>query len=200
MAGMPAVESPAALSRVFKSLSDGLYKFGVSTLIRDAQGEAQAAIVATVTTSAQMGLPQIHTGDLVTAVLARHEGASDLDSSDLPPEASEYLILLHPGYERRSKPEWFPRDKLSALVVGIDENYRDPVAAQGGKTPGRFAGRWIAMFAPVPDSEFIVVVQQRGRFLLPPVSSLAIPLAFIFLTLLTLVLVVRPFRQIAVTK
>jgi hypothetical protein len=199
-AAMPSVESTAALSRVFKSLSDGLYKFGVSALVQDARGETQAAVVATVTTSAQMGMPQINTSDLVTAVLARRETASELDTSILPPGSSDYLILLHPGYERRSKPEWFPRDKLPALAAGIDENYHDPIAAPGTTTPDRFAGRWIAMFAPVPNSEFIVVVQQRGRSLLPPVTRLAIPLAFMFLTLLILLRVGSAVSTIRIKK
>src|SRR5262249_43198912 len=48
-----------------------------------------------------------------------------------------------------------PRDEPPPQAM--DAHYEDPVAERDS----RFAGRWLAGFAPVGNTEFVVVVQQR---------------------------------------
>jgi serine/threonine protein kinase len=157
------------VSRAFKSLLDGLYKFGVSAPVLAADGSILGAVVATVTTSAQMGgFGTLRNDNIVTALLARREATTVLDHSNYPDGASDRMILLHPAYARRTQPVWFPQNKLAALASGLDENYRDPVVTLSHRAQQQYAGQWVAVFAPVADSEFIVVVQQRRSPILPP--------------------------------
>jgi hypothetical protein len=45
----------------------------------------------------------------------------------------------------------------SKLLIPPDDNYIDPVSSVAKE----YAGRWIAGFAPVGNTGFVVVVQQR---------------------------------------
>jgi hypothetical protein len=87
------------------------------------------------------------------------------------------VILLHPAYSPGDPAVAVPAERLQAVhrPVGGDEfqladprqglrpeeamdaAYEDPVAA---RYP-RYAGRWLAGFAPVGNTEFVVIVQQR---------------------------------------
>jgi hypothetical protein len=109
-----------------------------------------------------MGLPDVTHESLVTAVLARR------DENPLPDEkgptqsdASEYVILLHPAYVSGNEPSWLPRRYLPDLADGEATSYRDPIADVPGATVEKFRGFWVATFAPVTGTDFVVVVQQR---------------------------------------
>ena len=67
--------------------------------------------------------------------------------------------MLHPGYERGIEPVWFPKEYLSAGESGFAGDYVDPVQ--------KYDGRWVASFAPVAGSEFVVLVQQRYEPVVP---------------------------------
>lgn len=154
--------SDVYVSQVFRALSDELYKFGISARIRSDDGKILGALVATVTTSSEMGFPQIQSDEIVTALLARRDSFTVPGETGLhPPGASDFVILLHPAYERRIEPAWYPENHLEALQAGIVENYRDPVASLGSEAAIHYVGSWVAVFAPVEDSEFVVMVQQR---------------------------------------
>ena len=51
-----------------------------------------------------------------------------------------------------------PADRLRPGSTGFlpDDEYADPVATHHPE----YAGRWLAGFAPVPDTELVVLVQQ----------------------------------------
>ena len=63
-------KSPVAhVSQVFRSVTDQLFKFGVSAWVIHGE-KSVGAVVATVTTDARMGLADLETESFVTAVLA----------------------------------------------------------------------------------------------------------------------------------
>ncbi len=173
------------VSQVYKALSDDLYKFGISAWVR-LNGENVGVVVATVTTSRQMGLPGIEDPGFVTALLARKDSYTVAGETGMAPEgASDFVILLHPAYERRIEPVWFPRKYLAGLESGSVTDYQDPVASLNNESAEDYTGRWVVSFAPVADSEFIVLVQQRYAPVVPRelLFVMTVLLAAIFLTL-----------------
>jgi len=148
------------VSRVFGSLSDEMYKFGLSAVLRDGEKVA-GIIVASVTTSRRMGLPDEGSNTFVTALLARRDPFLVPEEPGTPEEASDFLILLHPAYERGMAPVWFPRRYAEVLPNGSLDDYVDPVASHGDSQAQEYSGPWKASFAGVLDSEFIVLIQQR---------------------------------------
>ncbi len=162
-----ADEDGTYISQVFKALSDELYKFGISAWVRH-DGENVGVVVATVTTSRQMGLPGIEGQGFVTALLARRDSFVVPGETGTPPEgASDFVVLLHPGYERGIEPVWFPEGYLAALESGSTGQYEDPVALLDDEDAREYGGRWVASFDPVADSEFVVLVQRAYAPLMP---------------------------------
>lgn len=62
----------------------------------------------------------------------------------------------------------------SSLVLPPDDEYRDPVAS----VDEHYEGRWIAGFAPVGNTGFIVIVQHRFEDVVGLDSSVLWNLAF----------------------
>ena len=64
-------------------------------------------------------------------------------------------------------------------------DYQDPVALLNDESAQDYVGRWVVSFAPVADSEFIVLVQQRYAPVVPRELWFVVTLllAAIFLTL-----------------
>jgi serine/threonine-protein kinase len=143
--------SGAFVSQVFRTVTDELFKFGVSArVIRN--GETVGVLAATITTDARMGLADLENDSFVTSVLALRDSVLMIGETGRPPAgASSYVILLHPGYTKGIEPEWFPLDRLTDLRSGYVDDYRDP----------KYGGSWDASAAPVANSPFIVMVQQR---------------------------------------
>ena len=162
--------TPVYVSRVYKAFADGLYKFGVSAAVRHGD-KIVGAVVASVTTSPQMGLPQTENSEFTTALLAR--GDPPEPGQAKPPDgASEFLVLLHPAYERGTPPVWISSEQAETIRKGIAENYivedyHDPVVSLSAGVAEKYGGRWVAGFAPVENSEFIVVVQRRYSETIP---------------------------------
>ena len=101
---------------------------------------------------------------------------TDTDSPEiaLASGTDNYVVLYHPGYRKGVDPVEFPYTKKigmkpariddpqfqlsdSKLQISPDDNYLDPVSSVAKE----YAGRWIAGFAPVGNTGFVVVVQQR---------------------------------------
>ena len=160
--GLVSSTAPGAyVSRVFRAVTDELFKFGVSAkVIRN--GQTIGVVAATVTTDARMGLADLENESFVTSVLALRDSHLMPRETGLPPAgASSYVILLHPAYGRGIEPKWFPRDRLTDLTDGDVDDYHDPVATLGGEAARKYEGTWAASAAPVAGSPFIVMVQQR---------------------------------------
>ncbi len=176
--------APVYISRVYKAFSDDLYKFGIAAAVRDGE-KIVGVLAASVTTSRQMGLPETESDEFTTALVARKDPFFAPGEPAAPADASEYLILLHPAYERRTPPVWVPQKQIETIrqcMVDnscITDDYYDPVASLNEQ----YTGRWIYGFAPVEDSEFIVVVQRRYSQVIP--TALWVVVGFCLVTLLS---------------
>jgi serine/threonine-protein kinase len=144
------------LSRVYESRAQAIFKFGISCVIHGAGQRAAGVLLATVTTDRTMGLPQTVDSRYVPVLMAPRE--APIDPAE-PPLGEEYVVLFHPAYEHGVDPVSFPAELVDRFERHpLDAAYRDPL---GDRDP-RYAGRWLAGSAPVPDTSFVVVVQVRG--------------------------------------
>jgi eukaryotic-like serine/threonine-protein kinase len=170
--GLKGITGAVYISRVYRGRSDNFYKFAVSAPILDAQKKFLGVIATSVITDASMGLVALHGDNRKVALVA----PTDIDSPEFKLEngAEKYVVLYHPGYRKGIDPVEFPylkkvparRDVIpdeqfqladAKLQIAPEDNYVDPVAAVAKE----YAGRWIAGFAPVGNTGFVVIVQQR---------------------------------------
>jgi len=154
---LAAGEPRVYVSHAYKSSTQGIFKFGITCVIRDSTGESRTVglILASVTTDKTMGLPQTIDSRYVPVLVAPRE--TRLKSEDSSP-VKEYIILFHPAYKHGADAVAFP----ARLACRFNEdplhnNYRDPV---GDRTPA-YEGHWLAGSASIPNTGFFVVVQAR---------------------------------------
>ncbi len=171
--------SAVHISRVFRAENLGLYKFAISAAVHagpEANAPVLGVIAATVTTTSTLGSLQLN-DERHTAVLVGRRDTNPPRGAAPATEVYEYLILLHPAYRRGADAIAVPGERLRAVhrprrgdefqladpgqglrpEAAMDPNYEDPVAVRDP----RYAGRWLAGFAPVGNTEFVVIVQQR---------------------------------------
>jgi len=163
------------VSSVFRSVADNRYKFDICVPVLDADARVLGVIGASVTTDSTMGMPHLHDERRKAVLVAPWDAnrrPNDPARGGAPPE---YLILLHPAYTRgqdavefnRAKlPVSWPRrceKELSEEEVGRVPHERADYSDPFGKKNGAYQGRWLAGFAPVGNTGFIVIVQQRDE-------------------------------------
>jgi serine/threonine-protein kinase len=162
------------VSRVYRSKNDQLYKVGLSAPVRTsdrADAPLLGVVVATMTTDSTMGLAGLH-DQRRKAVLI---GPLDTNPADREPGPElgheERVILIHPAYHRGDTALGVPEGRVPVFAAGPggeleqpasayaqgEEDYTDPV----GAVDPHYAGRWLAGFAPVGNTEFLVGVQER---------------------------------------
>ena len=155
----------AYVSDAYRAKADDLHKFAISRPILAEDGRTMVGVlVATVATDPQFGAQRFTDGRRLGALAARLE--PDPAASDAPPR---YMVLLHEGLSHGQFVEMdnprvrsFPPDPdLDQLHYRprppqpvLDADYRDPVG-------GHYAGRWLAAFAPVGNTNLVVIVQTR---------------------------------------
>jgi hypothetical protein len=148
------------LSRVFRSKNDGLDKLAVSVPFRPDESGKVWVLGATLPTDADLGVGGLHDERRKAVLLAPR----DVGPTTEPPE---YVILVHPGYTAREPTVAVPAEFLQPAPItffAARDDYRDPMA----ETHPEFAGRWLIGFAPVPDTELVVLVQQPDEEAIDP--------------------------------
>jgi hypothetical protein len=167
--GVKGAGGSVYISRVYRGRSDNIYKFAISAPILDHQNNFLGTIATAVTTNASMGLVSPSDDKRKVALIA----PTDINSPE-ERRVDKYVVLYHPGYRKGIDPVEFPYlKKIGRLPAPVnnpqfqlsdpklqippDDNYIDPVAAVAKE----YAGRWIAGFAPVGNTGFFVIVQQR---------------------------------------
>jgi len=198
------------ISKVYHSVLDGLYKFGVSAPVLSQGRKFLGVLDISVTTNAALGLVHFEDPYRKAALIApRDPGGPETKRDD--PDA-RHVILFHPAYHRGDRAVSFPEQSAiarqsdtihsgelddSALTFLPVDDYADSV---GSYFP-EYQGRWIAAFAPIGNTGFFVIVQQRFDDALkvdPFVSwNLAVGIALTICVLIaaTLVLVHRTGRH-----
>jgi hypothetical protein len=164
------------VSDVYRSVaSQHLYQYDLSAPILDDDRSVLGVIGLAVTTDASLGLPRLH-DDRRTAVLVapgdRNRRAQDPPQhSPMPP----YLVVQHPAYRRGDKAAEFQLTSLSAAFprrcdreLSLTAIRVMPLAVRGyvdplGETHPTYRGSFLAGLAPVGNTGFFVVVEQRER-------------------------------------
>ena len=168
------------VSRIYKSLSDGAYKFGISAPIyspthpKEVVGVVMASILAGRAKDKASGtyrssrLTSLRATDLSSFnVLV---GPFDDSTKDHPAmegaQSKIFRIVQHPAYSRLGEVlpthgvafeeavEFHTLNKEGAPPADID--YHDPL----GVYAPEFNRRWIAGFAVVPDTQMLIVTQD----------------------------------------
>jgi serine/threonine-protein kinase len=174
------------ISRVFQAENDGLYKFALSAPVRagrELDAPVLGVVAATITTDSTMGLVRLHDERHKAVLVVPRDANPPRDQAPPEDRPGEYVILLHPAYRRGEEPVRFPAGKLRQappplagpelqlpdLPPGLDptDDYEDPVAVRHAD----YGGRWLAGFAPVGNTEFVVIVQQRYDEAVEPYQS-----------------------------
>lgn len=154
---LAAGEPRVYVSHAYKSSTQGIFKFGITCVIRDSTGETRTVglLLASVTTDKTMGLPQTIDSRYVPVLVAPRE--TRLESEAFSP-VKEYIILFHPAYKHGADAVAFPARLACRFNEDpLHDNYRDPV---GDRTQA-YEGHWLAGSALIPNTGFFVVVQAR---------------------------------------
>jgi len=169
------------ISRMFESEIDKLHKFSISVPFyarANRKGAPDGVLAATLTTDSTLGLGQLHDDNSKVALVLPLD--SNPPDRELPKDGSvtRCKILLHPAYaftgtdpvdfplkDGQPTPKQAPGPELrippTEQEFEPDDNYEDPVAGDPKKKAKDYAGRWVAGFSQVGNTEMIVVVQQR---------------------------------------
>jgi eukaryotic-like serine/threonine-protein kinase len=164
--------SSTYVSRAIKSEPDDLHKFAISVPIYGSDRQPIGVLIAVIPTAATLGSLVVQDAHSISVLVAPRDR-----DRDTPVPASTHLILLHPDYvygeatpienEQVRRIDEASRSPLLRIerplglpppnLVMSSDDYEDPVA----KKYPRYAGRWIAGFAPVGNTGFVVIVQTR---------------------------------------
>jgi hypothetical protein len=174
----------AYVSRAFQNSSDGTYAFALSAPVYSADGTFLGVLVVTVTSDSTLGSLRLNGPsdlDRTTTLVAimdrmREQGAL--------PAPDAYTVLVHEQLERgmpaplqpetarqlvQALPDVSPAEQeqlqLSDIGARPLEGYQDPVSNEPGK--------WLAAFAPVGHTGFVVIVQTRENAVLAVNTLLA---------------------------
>jgi serine/threonine-protein kinase len=186
------------VARAFRSESHGRMEFAISTPVLDSDGGQIGMLAASFHAREAFGAVRMHVGadgdkasadaqHITTALLGPRGG----DRSDGPdgPTPSRFTFLVHPGLAHGAEhtletpsprrlndafgPPASPGEQLTMEYVRPLEvgDFRDPI-------PG-FEGRWLAAFAPVGRTGFVVLVETRRpdtfRWSTPLARGIAFP-------------------------
>ncbi len=154
-------------SRIYESADDGMQKLAVSCLIRTETGQTLGVLAAMVGTDLPETLASLTEGNGKVALAGQADHSA---LSGQTPGLAEFLILWHPAFRAQESavpagPRYegrFAKLLLSTntpTAVDLDPRYRDPVAKQHSK----FLGLWLAGFARVPGTPYVVIYQTRDR-------------------------------------
>jgi serine/threonine-protein kinase len=195
-AGQPD-DAVVHVSQVYQAKNDGLCKFAMTAPVCAGQGPdapVLGVIATTITTTSSLGPVRLDDQRRKVVLVGRKDPnlPEDEDAASVA-RSGGYVILRHPAYrhgepalpvsEQRLRATHQPRhgnefrrtdpDRDPDPEQAIDLDYRDPL---GDHDPS-YAGRWLAGFAPVGNTELMVLVQQRYDTTVGPDRSLTLGLS-----------------------
>lgn len=164
------------ISRVYESHIDSLNKFSISVPITGPDGLLIGVVSATITTDSTLGLIRLHDERRIGVLVDRRDPNPSAGPVLANPPV-QYLLMVHPAYHRGDKPFVASASQLHGIhqsltgvelqlrypgrdfdpAQAVEADYRDPV----GEQDPEYAGRWLAGFAPVGNTEMAIIVQQR---------------------------------------
>ncbi|HEV3026836.1 MAG TPA: hypothetical protein VG457_04645, partial [Planctomycetota bacterium] len=161
------------VSSAFRANVDRQVKFVICRPVQDGP-ETLGVIAVAIGPHSTMGLSYLHDDQHRVVLVAPWDPyRRPNDPPMIWDKAPAYVLFLHPGYQntgenpvaidvpglseigiRACGHDLFPPPVERALGTGA---YRDPFAERDP----RYAGRWLAGMAPVGNTGFLVIVQQR---------------------------------------
>jgi serine/threonine protein kinase len=161
------------VSSAFRASVDKCVKFVICRRIEDGS-ETLGVVAVAIGTHSTMGLRHIHDDQHRVALVAPWDPYLRANDPEmLWKKTPAHVLFLHPGYQnpgenpvaidfpglseigiRKCGRDLFPPPFERALGTG---NYADPFSERDT----RYAGRWRAGLAPVGNTGFLVIVQQR---------------------------------------
>jgi serine/threonine-protein kinase len=167
------------VSRAFFSESSQTERFAVSAPIYDEAGQPVGVMVAMADTGAGLGTLELKanepSGPIHIAVLAPRDNDRQHRDDSLP---DDYVVLLHDALDtgrkvdverraiplgvqqERTLPDDAEKDQLAENNASDgDAGYCDPVLDGDCREVAPHQGRWLAGFAPVGNTGFVVVVE-----------------------------------------
>jgi hypothetical protein len=160
------------VSKIYRSRIDDRFKFAISAPVWRRDGSFAGVIHTAVTTDAAMGGVIIEDARRKVALIAPRDIEDPEWDSSRQPAPGKAVIVFHPGYQRGTEAVQFPDESPiiaemaqahanelddSMRPIPAVEDYEDPVAS----VLGEYTARWIAGFAPVGNTGFVILVQQR---------------------------------------
>jgi hypothetical protein len=177
------------ISRVFQAEDDNYYKFAISAPVHESEDPGSPPLglfVAAIATTQTLGSLELNNPWLTAVLVDRRDPNPPRGPRAPDSEPPEYLIVVHPAFLRPEIPIKVDKSSLRfPPEQPMNRDYRDPLAAQSEN----YAGRMLAGFAPVENTELLVIVQQRYDKAIEPVVTLARSLILrggIFLSLCTI--------------
>jgi hypothetical protein len=172
------------VSKAFTSENDGFCKFAISAPVYGSDNQPIGVLVAGVASTANLGtldLDRLDNTDSIAVLVA----PSDRDRADHKLK-TPFLILRHPAFTygndigmdseevRRVSEADVVREEHADRLLWPDASRRtissdshvDPAAA----THPEYKGRWLAGFAPVGKTGFVVIVQTPDTKLTPEMN------------------------------
>jgi serine/threonine-protein kinase len=168
--------SAVHVSRIYLARNDNYYKFALSAPVRDKDGRLLGVLATTIPTSSTIGSLRLPSERRIAVLVGRQDTNPQEEPAATEPPV-RHLILLHPAYHkpgevaleiaspalekvrpRRHDPLEELRPPGPEATAATDEQYVDSV---GAALEPAYAGRWLAGLAPVGNTEFVVIVQQR---------------------------------------
>jgi serine/threonine-protein kinase len=165
----------AHVSAAFLASVDRHAKFVVCRPIQE-KGRFLGMIAMAMGTHPNMGLDNLHDEDRNVVLIAPWDPSRRAtDPVMIWPSPPNYVLFLHPGYKNPSEdPVAIRLPELPA--AGIRKCPEDLLASDSGKARGiwdyadpfaakdpAYSGHWLAGMAPVGNTGFLVLVQQRDR-------------------------------------
>jgi serine/threonine-protein kinase len=168
------------MAKSFASESSRLLEFALSAPVRDANGTPLGLVAATISARAAFGAIRLDAdvtgaGRITTALL----GPRDNDRSDGPnaPPRPDFTFLFHPGlvdvgaeYTLKSPSPAQLREAFGPAAppgAQFSLQYRPPLKVANFRDPiAKVQGSWLAAFAPVGETGFVVLVESPRQSIL----------------------------------
>lgn len=171
------------LSRVFQARNDDLYKCAISTPIY-AGDKFLGVLASTISLSPRLGPDRLNDERRKAVLIGPLEVPWPAGATSAPVAAS-YTLFVHEAITEATNAFKVEKAQLRAVPTHVlpgsifqlrppppteasmNPAYQDPM----GRTNSVYAGRWLAGFAPVGNTEWVVNVQQRYAESIQPVKA-----------------------------
>jgi hypothetical protein len=189
------------VARAYRSRADGVFKFALATPILDGE-RFVGVMLASVITDSKLGLTPTREGN--TEPVIALIGPRDVEDRGVPqpPGPLGYNLLVHPALSRGREltlgreDTRFLHEQFDNTVTPDDQfdvhgRLHPPPARRDDYRDPLLGGSWLAAFAPVGGTGYVVLVESKVEMARAPTTRLVWRLAggFGLATLLLLVLV-----------